>query len=199
MAWQQSKSGNIAPKMSAQVEKQLDTFLRARPRLGKEVYIARGATVLGDVTIGDHASVWFNAVLRGDINRIVIGHHSNVQDNAVLHLADDYGCIVGNYVTIGHNAIVHACTVEDEVLVGMGSVILDGAVIGAQSIIGARALVPQGAQIPRGSMVLGVPGKVVRSLSTEERAGIKGWADKYVGVGAYYLKNRINVSPDFAL
>src|SRR5260221_2609616 len=199
MAWQQSKSGNIAPKMSAQVEKQLDTFLRARPRLGKEVYIARGATVLGDVTLGDHASVWFNAVLRGDINRIVIGHHSNVQDNAVLHLADDYGCIVGNYVTIGHNAIVHACTVEDEVLVGMGSVILDGAVIGAQSIIGARALVPQGAQIPRGSMVLGVPGKVVRSLSTEERAGIKGWADKYVGVSAYYLKNRINVSPDFAL
>jgi gamma-carbonic anhydrase len=189
--------GQYCRDMRGEVDKQLETFLRARPRLGKEVFIARGATVLGDVTLGDHSSVWFNAVLRGDINRIVIGHHSNVQDNAVLHLADDYGCIVGNYVTIGHNAIVHACTVEDEVLVGMGSVILDGAVIGAQSIIGARALVPQGARIPPGSMVLGVPGKVVRSLTLEERAGLKAWAEKYVGVSGYYLKHRIHLSPDF--
>jgi len=182
----------------AQLEKQLDTFLQARPKLGKNVYVAKSATVLGDVTLGDEASVWCNAVLRGDINRIVIGHHSNVQDNAVLHLADDYGCILGNYVTVGHNAIVHACTIEDDVLVGMGSVILDGAVVGAQSIIGARALVPQGAQIPPGSMVLGVPGKVVRQLSAEERAALKGWAEKYVGVAAYYLKYKINLSPEFA-
>jgi carbonic anhydrase/acetyltransferase-like protein (isoleucine patch superfamily) len=181
-----------------QLEKQLETYLRARPKLGHSVYIAKGATVLGDVTLGEHASVWCNAVLRGDINRIVVGHHSNVQDNAVLHLADDYGCILGNFVTVGHNAIVHACTIEDEVLVGMGSVILDGAVIGAQSIIGARALVPQGAQIPPGSMVLGVPGKVVRALSPEERVSLKGWAEKYVGVAAYYLKHRINLNDDFA-
>lgn len=131
-----------------QLEKQLDTFLRARPKLGQGVYIAKSATVLGDVSLGDYSSVWCGAVLRGDINRIVVGHHSNVQDNAVLHLADEYGCILGSYVTVGHNAIVHACTVEDEVLVGMGSVILDGAVVGAQSVIGARALVPQGARIP---------------------------------------------------
>lgn len=176
------------------LEKQLETFLQTRPKLGRDVYIARSATVLGDVTLGDHSSVWCNAVLRGDINRIVVGHHSNIQDNAVLHLADEYGCILGNYVTVGHNAIVHACAIQDEVLVGMGSVILDGAVIGAQSIIGARALVPQGAQIPPGSMVLGVPGKVVRPLSPEERAGLKGWAEKYVGVAAYYLKHGINVS-----
>ena len=174
------------------VEKQLETFLQAKPRLGEGVYLAKSATVLGDVTLGDHSSVWCNAVLRGDINRIVVGHHSNIQDNAVLHLADEYGCIVGNYVTIGHNAIVHACTIEDEVLVGMGSVILDGAVIGAQSIIGARALVPQGAQIPPGSMVLGVPGKVVRALSPKERAELKGWAEKYVAVAAYYLNHGIN-------
>jgi gamma-carbonic anhydrase len=180
------------------LDKQLETFLRARPKLGREVYIARGATVMGDVTLADHASVWCGAVLRGDINRIVVGHHSNVQDNAVLHLADDYGCFLGSYVTVGHGAIVHACTVEDEVLVGMGSVILDGAVIGAQSIIGARALVPQGAQIPPGSMVLGVPGKVVRALTQEERAAIKGWAEKYVGVSGYYLKHKINLSPEFA-
>jgi carbonic anhydrase/acetyltransferase-like protein (isoleucine patch superfamily) len=175
-----------------QLEKQLETFLKAQPKLGKDVYIARNATVLGDVTLGDSSSIWCNAVLRGDINRIVVGHHSNVQDNSVVHLADDYGCVIGNYVTVGHNAIVHACTVEDEVLVGMGSVILDGAVIGAQSIVGARALVPQGAKIPPGSMVLGVPGKVVRPLSAEERAGLKGWAEKYVGVAAYYLEHRIN-------
>lgn len=181
-----------------QIEKQLETYLRARPRLGQGVYVARGATVIGDVTLGDHSSVWCNAVLRGDINRIVVGHHSNVQDNAVLHLADDYGCVLGNFVTVGHNAIVHACTVEDEVLVGMGSVILDGAVVGAQSIIGARALVPQGAQIPPGSMVLGVPGKVVRALTAEERASLKGWAEKYVGVAAYYLKNQINLSTEFS-
>jgi carbonic anhydrase/acetyltransferase-like protein (isoleucine patch superfamily) len=108
---------------------QLDTFLRKRPALGKDVYIARtGAVVLGDVTLGDAASVWYNAVLRGDINRIVVGHHSNIQDNAVLHLADELPCLVGDYVTIGHGAIVHACTVGDECLIGMGAVILDGAV-----------------------------------------------------------------------
>jgi len=184
----------IFPLMIGPIERQLEKFLQARPQLGQGVYIARGATVLGDVRLGDYSSVWCNAVLRGDINRIVVGHHSNVQDNAVLHLADEYGCTLGNYVTVGHNAIVHACTVEDEVLVGMGSVILDGAVIGAQSVIGAGALVPQGAQIPAGSMVLGVPAKVVRMLSDKERAELKGWADKYVGVAAYYLKHRINVA-----
>src|SRR5882724_13482806 len=123
------------------VENQLDKFLRQQPRLGQGVYIARGAVVVGDVTLGDFSSVWFNAVLRGDINRIVVGHHTNIQDNAVLHLADELPCVLGNWVTVGHSAIVHACTVGDECLVGMGSVILDGAVIGKQSIIGAKALV----------------------------------------------------------
>src|SRR5881628_1082879 len=125
------------------VDKQLDTFLRQSPRLGSGVYIARGAAVLGDVTLGDYSSVWYNAVLRGDINRIVVGHHSNIQDNAVLHLADDYPCLVGSYVTIGHCAIVHACMVGNEVLIGMGATILDGAVIGDRSLIGANALVTQ--------------------------------------------------------
>lgn len=175
------------------VEKQLDTFLRSAPKLGKGVYIAQGAVVLGDVTLGDHASVWFNAVLRGDINRIVLGRHTNVQDNSVFHLADDYACILGNYVTVGHSAIVHACTIEDEVLVGMGSIILDGAVIGAQSIVGARALVTQGTEIPPGSLVLGSPAKVMRSLSESERAELKGLAEKYVRVAGYYLANRIAV------
>jgi carbonic anhydrase/acetyltransferase-like protein (isoleucine patch superfamily) len=178
----------------AKLEKQLDKFLRKAPSLGEGVYIAAGAMVLGDVTLGEYSSVWYNAVLRGDINRIVVGHHSNIQDNAVLHLADDFPCRIGNYVTVGHSAVVHACTVEDEVLVGMGAVILDGVVIGKQSIIGAKALVTQGTRIPPGSMVLGAPAKVVRALTRKERAGLKAWAQKYVENGAYCLKHDINVS-----
>ena len=169
----------------SKLEKQLDTFLRKKPSLGKGVYIAKGAVVLGDVTLGAHSSVWYNAVLRGDINRIVVGHHSNIQDNAVLHLADDFPCLIGNYVTVGHSAVVHACTVGDEVLVGMGAVILDGVVVGKQSIIGAGALVTQGMRIPPGSMVLGAPAKVVRKLTRTERAGLKSWAKKYLGNAAY--------------
>ncbi len=175
------------------LDKQLDTFLRQRPKLGKNVFIAKNATVIGDVTLGAHASVWYGAVLRGDINRIVVGHHSNIQDNAVLHLADDFPCLLGNWVTVGHSAIVHACTVGDEVLVGMGAVILDGAVIGRQSLIGAKALVTQGTKIPPGSLVLGAPAKVVRKLTKEERAGLKWWAEKYVDNGAYCLKHGIGV------
>ena len=172
---------------------QLETFLRKKPTLGAGVYLARGATVLGDVTLGDCASVWYNAVLRGDINRIVVGHHSNVQDNAVLHLADDWPCLVGNYVTIGHSAIVHASTVGDECLIGMGSTILDGAIIGEQSIVGANALVTQGTRIPAGSLVLGSPAKVVRSLSAEERGTLRSWAEKYVVNAAYCLQHGINI------
>ena len=176
-----------------ELDKQLDTFLRKKPKLGKGVFIASTGVVLGDVTLGAHASVWYGAVLRGDINRIVVGHHSNIQDNAVLHLADKFPCVLGNWVTVGHGAIVHACTVGDEVLVGMGAVILDGAVIGKQSIIGAKALVTQGTKIPPGSLVLGAPAKVVRKLTKEERAGLKWWAQKYVDNGAYCLKHKINV------
>ena len=172
---------------------QLDRFLRKTPKLGRDVYLARTAVVLGDVTLGDHSSVWYNAVLRGDINRIEVGDFSNVQDNAVLHLADDYPCILGRYVTVGHSAIVHACVVEDECLVGMGATILDGAVIGAQSIVGANALVTQGMVVPPGSMVLGSPAKVVRKLTEAERESLKGWAQKYVDNGAYCLKHRINL------
>lgn len=175
------------------LEAQLDKFLRQRPKLGNCVYIAKGASVLGNVKLGDHSSVWFGAVLRGDINRIVVGHHSNVQDNAVLHLADDYPCLLGNYVTVGHSAIVHACKIGDEVLIGMGAVVLDGAVVGKQSLIGAKALVKQGMKIPPGSLVLGAPAKVVRKLTTKERAGLKHWATKYVANGAYCLKHNLNV------
>jgi len=179
-------------------EKLLDKFLRRKPRLGKGVYIAKTAVVLGDVTLGVHSNVWYGAVVRGDIQRIVIGHHSNIQDNAVLHLSDVLPCIVGNRVTVGHSAILHACKVGDEVLVGMGAVILDGAVIGKQSIIGAKALVTQGMKIPPGSLVLGAPAKVVRKLTKKERSMLKLLAKHYVDNGAYCLKHKINVGGIFA-
>jgi len=172
--------------------RQLDRFLRKLPTIGREVYIARTAVVVGDVTLGDHSSVWYQATLRGDINRIVVGHHSNIQDNAVLHLADEYGCLIGNWVTVGHSAIVHACTIGDESLVGMGATILDGAVVGNQCLIAAGAVVTPGTQIPDGSMVVGMPAKVLRSLKPEERAKLKGWAEKYVENAAYCLQHGIN-------
>jgi gamma-carbonic anhydrase len=177
--------------------RQLDTFLRAKPTLGAGVYIAKSAVVLGDVRLGDHASVWYNATVRGDINYIEIGHHSNIQDNAVLHLADEYPCIIGSYVTVGHSAIVHACTVGNEVLIGMGATVLDGAVVEDQCLIGAHALVTPGKKIPAGSMVMGSPAKVVRALSATERAKLKYWAEKYVENTAYCLKHAINVGAPF--
>jgi carbonic anhydrase/acetyltransferase-like protein (isoleucine patch superfamily) len=176
------------------LEKQFATFLLQKPVLGKGVFIAKGAVVFGHVTIGDHSSIWYNAVARGDINRIALGHHTNIQDNAVLHISDDLPCLVGNYVTVGHSAILHACTVGNEVLVGMGCTVLDGAVIGDQSIIGANALVTSGTQIPPGSLVLGSPAKVVRQLAPAERSDLKGWAEKYVRYAAYCLEHGINVS-----
>jgi carbonic anhydrase/acetyltransferase-like protein (isoleucine patch superfamily) len=172
---------------------QLDTFLRKKPTLGKDVYIAKTGVVLGDVTLGDYSSVWYHAVLRGDINRIVVGKYTNIQDNAVLHLADELPCILGDYVTVGHSAIIHACTVGNECLVGMGAVVLDGAEIGDQCLIGARALVVGGMKVPPGSLVLGSPAKIVKELTPEERANLKYWATKYVDNAAYCLKHGINV------
>ena len=136
----------------------IQPFLHHQPKIDASCYVAPSADVIGRVTLHEFSSVWFNATLRGDINEIVIGPRSNVQDNAVIHLADDYGCYVGELVTVGHSAILHACTVKDEVLIGMGAIVLDGAVIGERSIIGAGALVTGGTIIPPGSLVLGSPG-----------------------------------------
>ncbi len=180
------------------VDKQLDNFLRRQPALGQGVYLARGATVLGDVTIGDFSSVWYNAVLRGDINRIVVGHHTNIQDLAVLHLAAEYPCLVGNHVTIGHSAIVHACMVGDETLIGMGAVILDGAEIGSHCLIGAKSLVTQGTKIPDGTLAVGAPAKVLRDLTAEERQALRTSADSYAANAAYCLKHGINVGAPLA-
>ena len=171
----------------------LDRFLRRSPTVGRKVYIARTAVVVGDVTLGDYSSVWYNATLRGDINRIVVGHHSNIQDNVVLHLADEFACLIGNWVTVGHSATVHACSVGDECLIGIGATVLDGAIIGNQCLIGAGAVVTPGTQIPDGSMAIGTPARVVRVLEADERARLRQWAEKYVHNAAYCLQHSINL------
>ncbi len=177
------------------IEQQLKVFLGKKPVLGRQVYVASGAVVVGDVTLGDESSVWYNAVIRADIHRIVIGNQSNIQDNAVLHVADDFPCLIGSRVTIGHGAIVHACEVGDETLVGMGAVILEGAVIGPRCLIGANALVTGGSRFPEGSLVLGSPAKVVRPLRSDQIQTVRASADKYVANGRYHLENCIQVHP----
>jgi carbonic anhydrase/acetyltransferase-like protein (isoleucine patch superfamily) len=163
------------------------SHLLAQPRIDASVFIAPGAVVFGDVAIGAESSVWYQAVIRGDINRIVIGPGTNVQDGAVVHLADEFGAFVGGFVTIGHKAIVHACTIDDEVLVGMGAIILDGAEIGARSIIGAGALVTMHTKVPPGSLVVGSPARVRRMLSLDEQKDVRTWAEKYVALSRHYL------------
>ena len=161
--------------------------IRTAPRIAPDAYIAADATVVANVEIGPQASVWHQAVLRGDVAHVVLGAQSNVQDGAVVHTADNLPAIIGKLVTVGHKAIVHACTVEDEVLVGMGSIILDGARIGTRSIIGANATVKQGMDVPPGSLVLGTPAKIVRTLSEAEQDEIKMWALRYVRLSREYL------------
>ena len=139
-------------------------FLFVQPQIDPTAYVAPQAVVIGDVRLAAHSSVWPMSVLRGDINFIEIGEGSNIQDGSIVHLADDMPMRVGKLVTVGHRAILHACTVEDECLIGMGATILDGAVIGRGSIIGAHALVTKGTRIPPGSLVMGTPAKVVRPL-----------------------------------
>lgn len=168
----------------------IEPYENTWPEIPGSAFVAASADVIGRVRLGEESSIWYNATLRGDINEIVVGPRSNVQDQAVLHLADDYGCYLGELVTIGHGAIVHACEIKDEVLVGMGAVVLDGAVVGERSIIGAKALVTGGMVVPPGSLVLGSPGKVVRTLSLDEQAEVKGWAEKYVRVSRNFLARK---------
>ena len=170
---------------------QIAHFLGTPPAIHPSAFVAPGAAVFGDVTLGEESSVWFHTALRGDINRVVIGPRSNIQDGAVVHVADEFPAIVGELVTVGHKAIVHACTIGDEVLVGMGAIVLDGAEIGARSILGAGALVTGGKKIPPGSLVLGSPVKVVRTLTLEEQQGIRVWAERYVTLSRVYLERGI--------
>jgi carbonic anhydrase/acetyltransferase-like protein (isoleucine patch superfamily) len=158
------------------------------PKLGRDVFVASGAQLIGDLEIGDEASVWFNVVIRGDVHFIRIGARTNVQDNSTVHVTEGQSpCIIGADVTIGHNAIVHACTVEDRCLIGMGAVVLDKAVIGAESLVGAGALVTQGKVFPPRSLILGSPAKAERTLTAEELVGLRESAAHYVATARGYF------------
>lgn len=172
------------------LEERLAFYLGKSPSLHPSAYLAPSAVVIGDVTLAANSSVWPLCVLRGDINSIRIGAGSNIQDGTIVHLADDYGVEVGAYVTVGHGAVLHACRIEDECLIGMRATILDGAVIGRRSIVGAGALVPKGMVVPPGSMVLGLPARVVRPLREEEQAELRYWAEKYVVTAAFHKQHQ---------
>ncbi len=175
----------------------LKSFLipRENPFLAPDAWLAPGAVVVGAVSLSEQSSVWFGAVLRGDINHIVVGARSNIQDGAVVHVSDNEAAVIGREVTVGHRAIVHACTVGDGVLVGMGAVLLDGCRIGAESIIAAGALVPKGMEVPEGSLVVGMPARVSRALSAEERAANRRLAAKYVEVARRYRELGLHGAP----
>jgi carbonic anhydrase/acetyltransferase-like protein (isoleucine patch superfamily) len=170
-------------------------FLYVQPQIDPSAYVSPHAVIIGDVRLAARSSVWPTAVLRGDINYIAIGEGSNIQDGCVVHLADDLPVIVGKLVTVGHRAILHACTIEDECLIGMGATILDGAVIGKGSIVGAHALVTKGTKIPPGSLVTGMPAKVARALHPEEIADLRHWADHYIDLGPIHKMHEEKSAP----
>ena len=166
------------------IHQRLAHHLGKIPSVEKAAFVASNATIVGDVTLAERTSVWYGAILRGDINSIEIGEGTNIQDLALVHLADELGVKIGRYCTIGHGAIVHACEIGDECLIGMGATVLDGAKIGDRCIVGANSLVTQRFVAPPGSMILGSPAKVVRPLTTVEQNGLRPWAEKYVVVAA---------------
>lgn len=157
-----------------------------RPQIDPSVFIADGARVIGDVVLGPGASVWFNAVLRGDTERILIGEGTNIQDGAVVHADPGYPCVVGARVVAGHGAILHGCQVGDDCLIGMGAIVLNGARLGPGCIVAAGALIPEGREIPERSLVMGVPARVVRAVTDAELAEIRAAAERYRQRAATY-------------
>jgi len=170
------------------LEREITRNLAKGPTVHATAFVHARAVVIGNVLVGPRASVWPCAVLRGDVAPIEIGEGTNIQDGAVVHVADGLPAKIGARVTVGHLAMIHACTIEDECLIGMHATVLDGAVVGARSIIGANSLVTKGTIIPPGSMVMGAPAKVVRPLSATEQASLPGWAEKYIKVAAFHRR-----------
>ncbi len=167
------------------------SFKGVTPQLPSTAYIDDSAQLIGDVVIGEHSSVWMNAVLRGDVHQIWVGHYSNIQDNSVLHgMKEQYGVYVGDYVTVGHNVILHGCTVEARCLIGMGCIILNGAVIGSGSIIAAGTLIPEKTVVEPGSLWMGSPGKFRRRLEEKDQETILRYAENYLGYKKSYLMER---------
>jgi carbonic anhydrase/acetyltransferase-like protein (isoleucine patch superfamily) len=169
-------------------DQQLIEFSGHMPRLGQDVFLAQGARLVGDVRLADRVSIWFNAVLRGDIHHVEIGEGSNVQDNCTLHVDDDWPCVVGRDVVVGHGVVLHGATVEDRALVGMGSVLLNGVRVGAGSVVAAGAVLPPGFQVPPAHLVMGVGGKSMKPLPADFWEKELHGAAKYRRLAATYAQ-----------
>ena len=161
------------------------------PQFPDTCYVDDSAQIIGNVILGEHSSIWMNAVLRGDVHEIRVGHYSNVQDNCVLHgMKEQFGVYLGDYVTVGHSAVLHGCRIEALCLIGMGSIILNGAVIGTGSIIAAGTLIPEGTIVEPNSLWMGSPGKFRRKLEKDDEESILRYAKNYVGYKRVYLRER---------
>jgi carbonic anhydrase/acetyltransferase-like protein (isoleucine patch superfamily) len=164
----------------------LHSYRGKSPQVEKALFIADSAEIAGSVYAGEESSVWYNVSIRGDIGAVYIGRRTNVQDGSVIHVSTDVPARLGDDITVGHRAVIHACTVEDGALIGMGAIILDGAVIGRESIVGAGALVTQNKEFPPRSLIVGSPAKVLRELSEEEVEAIRANTAEYVELAARY-------------
>lgn len=164
------------------------TYKKHTPQIASSAFIASSADVIGNVEIGENVSIWFQTVLRGDIEPIRIGAYSNIQDGSVVHTAEGEAAVVGEWVTVGHRAIIHSCTVESHYLIGMGAVVLNRARVGEGSIVAAGAVVLEGMEIPPGSLVAGVPGKIRRSLTEKDRIFIDRHAESYLKLREVYAQ-----------
>lgn len=162
-------------------------YLNHTPQIGKECFIADTASVVGRVTLGDNVSIWYGSVLRGDIDDIEVGENTNIQDLSTLHITEGHPLKIGKNVTVGHNAVLHSCTIKNNVLVGMGAIILDDAVIGENSLVAAGSVVPPGKTYPKNSLIMGAPAKVVKEFTEEERGGFVNQYKAYLKIKTDYL------------
>lgn len=171
-------------------------FKQIWPRLGERVYVDASAQVIGDVELGDHSSVWMNAVVRGDVHSIRIGAYTNVQDNCVIHVYKElHPTVLADHVTVGHSVTLHGCRIDAYCLIGMGATILNDAHVGEECLVAAGTLVPEGMRVPPRSLVMGVPGKVRRTVTEEEREGFRRSADNYYEYKEIYLKESAGARP----
>lgn len=164
------------------------------PSLPEEYYVADSAAVIGDVILGHQSSVWFGAVLRGDIEPITLGERSNIQDNSVAHTSRGKPVVIGNDTTVGHKVMLHACTVGNNCLIGMGAILLDGCEVGDNCLIGAGSLVKQNQKIPAGSLVVGAPARAIRKLSDEEISDVRKYAERYVALQTRYRNGALSAN-----
>jgi carbonic anhydrase/acetyltransferase-like protein (isoleucine patch superfamily) len=166
-------------------------FRGTTPRIAESAYIDSSAEIAGDVVIGERSSVWMNVSIRGDVNHIRIGDETSIQDNSVIHVEQElHSCTIGNRVTVGHRAVLHGCEVEDEALIGIGAIVLNGAKIGRGAIVAAGALVTEGMQVPANMLAMGVPAKVRREVTAEEQERFRANCDHYVELTAFYKEEQ---------